>query len=246
VRFKFIMTLSKPKAILLDLDDTIIDLTRATENLWRVISEQFAPQAGVSAIAFADALNHTRTWFWDGPDRHREWRMKINEARGEIVRHALQRLSVDAPHIPLAVSQIDESLLFDGIQPFPNAIETLHHFRAQGMRLALLTNGASAPQRRKIEQFKLAPFFDCILIEGEFGVGKPDERVYRHALQQLNVQPHETWMVGDRLEWEVAAPQRVGIAGIWVDYKQAGLPPNSTIQPDHVVQTIAELHGLIG
>ena len=239
------MPLPKPKAILLDLDDTIIDLTTATENVWRVIGEQFAPQAGLSASAFAAAIAHTRAWFWEDAERHRKWRMKINEARGEIVRLALQHANVDAPQVPIAVSQMGESLLHEGLQPFPGAIETLRHFRAQGIPLALLTNGASAPQRRKIAQFKLEPFFDCILIEGEFGVGKPDERVYKHALQQLNVQPHEAWMVGDRLEWEVAAPQRVGLAGIWVDFKRSGLPANSPIQPNHIVQNIAELQQMV-
>jgi putative hydrolase of the HAD superfamily len=239
------MPLPKPKAILLDLDDTIIDLTTATENVWRVIGEQFAPQAGLSASAFTAAIAHTRAWFWDDADRHREWRVKINEARGEIVRLALQHANVDAPQVPIAVSQMGESLLHAGLQPFPGAIETLHHFRAQGIPLALLTNGASAPQRRKIDKFNLEPFFDCILIEGEFGVGKPDERVYKHALQQLNVQPHEAWMVGDRLEWEVAAPQRVGLAGIWVDFKRSGLPANSPIQPNHIVQNIAELQQMV-
>jgi putative hydrolase of the HAD superfamily len=233
-----------PKAILLDLDDTIIDLTSATENVWRVIGDQFAAEAGVSTTTFANALHTTRAWFWDDTNRHREWRMKINEARGEIVRHALQRLNVTAPHVPHAVAQIGEDLLFNGIRPFEGAIETLHHFRAQGIRLALLTNGASRPQRRKIEQFLLAPFFDCILIEGEFGAGKPDERVYRHALQQLDAQPQETWMVGDHLEWEVTAPQRLGIAGIWVDHRRTGLPANSPIQPDHIVQSIFELQHL--
>ena len=233
--------LTTPKAILFDLDDTIIDLTTATENVWQVIGEQFAPQAGLSTAVFADALNHTRAWFWDDPDRHREWRMKINAARGEIVRLALQHANTDAPHIPAAVSQMGESLLLEGLQPFPGAIETLHHFRAQGIALALLTNGAGASQRRKIVKFNLEPCFDCILIEGEFGVGKPDARIYQHALQQLNVQPHEAWMVGDRLEWEVAAPQRAGIAGIWVDFKRSGLPANSPIQPNHIVQNISEL-----
>ena len=239
------MPLPKPKAILLDLDDTIIDLTTATENVWRVIGERFAAQAGLSISAFADALNHTRAWFWDDADRHREWRMKINEARGEIVRLALQHANAAAPQIPVAVSQMGESLLFEGLQPFSGAIETLHHFRAQGIPLALLTNGASTPQRRKINTFKLEPFFDCILIEGEFGVGKPNERVYKHALQQLNVQPHEAWMVGDRLEWEVAAPQRVGMAGIWVDFKRTGLPADSPIQPNHIVQSISELQQMV-
>ncbi|MGA9348435.1 MAG: HAD-IA family hydrolase [Anaerolineae bacterium] len=47
------------------------------------------------------------------------------------------------------------------------------------------------------------------MIKGEFGVGKPDDRVYLHALDQLNVKPEETWMVGDNLEWDVRAPQRM-------------------------------------
>ena len=38
-------------------------------------------------------------------------------------------------------------------------------------------------QRDKIERHRLAGFFDVIVIEGEFGAGKPDEVVYRHALR---------------------------------------------------------------
>jgi FMN phosphatase YigB (HAD superfamily) len=33
----------------------------------------------------------------------------------------------------------------------------------------------------------------------------------------LGVGPHETWMVGDNLEWEIVAPQRLGIYAIWHD-----------------------------
>jgi len=38
-------------------------------------------------------------------------------------------------------------------------------------------------------------------------VGKPDEAVYRHALQALGAVPTEASMVGDHLEWDVGAPQ---------------------------------------
>jgi putative hydrolase of the HAD superfamily len=82
------------------------------------------------------------------------------------------------------------------------------------------------------------PFFDTILIEGEFGAGKPDEQVYHHVLKQMKVEPAETWMVGDNLEWDVAGAQRVGILGIWLDIAGAGLPASSPVVPDRIIRSL--------
>ena len=48
-------------------------------------------------------------------------------------------------------------------------------------------------------------------------------------------------MVGDNLEWEVAAPQRLGIHAIWVDGIGDGVPSGSTIRPDRIIRAVAEL-----
>ena len=96
-------------------------------------------------------------------------------------------------------------------------------------------------QRGKISRFSLAPFFEWILVEGEFGAGKPDERVYRHVLDGLGVAPGEAWMVGDHLEWDVAAPQRLGVTGIWVDTAGLGLPGSSPVRPDRIIRALPEL-----
>lgn len=124
---------------------------------------------------------------------------------------------------------------------FPGAHAVVDGFRARGVRLALVTNGAAEAQRAKIARFELALRFDHIQIEGEHGFGKPEERAYRHALEALGVAPGEAWMVGDNLEWEVAAPQRLGIHAIWVDGAGEGLPAGSTIRPDRIIRAVAEL-----
>jgi putative hydrolase of the HAD superfamily len=80
-----------------------------------------------------------------------------------------------------------------------------------------------------------------VQIEGEAGFGKPQEQAYLHAMQALGVEAHETWMVGDNLEWEVAGPQRLGIYGIWHDHLGEGVPPGSSVTPDRIVRSIAEL-----
>jgi putative hydrolase of the HAD superfamily len=117
----------------------------------------------------------------------------------------------------------------------------LQRLCGQGIRLALITNGNADLQRRKINRFGLEPYFDYILVEGEFGVGKPDARVYQHVLEQLKVKPNQAWMIGDNLEWDVVAPQRLGIFGVWNDFARKGLPESSTVQPDRIIHTITEL-----
>ncbi len=48
-------------------------------------------------------------------------------------------------------------------------------------------------------------------------------------------------MVGDNLEWEVAAPQRLGITGIWHDWQDRGLPPGTNVRPDRIIRSLPEL-----
>ena len=124
---------------------------------------------------------------------------------------------------------------------FPKAIDVLHHFRNCGLKLALVTNGSSDVQRGRIERFGLAPFFDSILIEGEFGIGKPDERFFYRALEQVNVTAPESCMIGDDLERDIGGAQKLGIFGIWVDWGGTGLPKSTHVQPDKIIGTLSEL-----
>ncbi|MGY4154454.1 HAD superfamily hydrolase (TIGR01549 family) [Bradyrhizobium sp. USDA 4461] len=124
---------------------------------------------------------------------------------------------------------------------FPGAHDAIDAFKALGIKLALVTNGAADMQRAKVERFALGHRFDHIQIEGEHGFGKPEERAYLHAMQALGVTASDTWMIGDNLEWEVVAPQRLGIYAIWIDVHGAGLPPGSTIKPDRIIRSLSEL-----
>jgi putative hydrolase of the HAD superfamily len=124
---------------------------------------------------------------------------------------------------------------------FPGAHDAIDALKAHGVKLALVTNGAAETQRAKVERFELTHRFDHIQIEGEHGFGKPEERAYLHAMQALGVTAQETWMIGDNLEWEVAAPQRLGIYSVWIDVHGDGLPAESAIRPDRIIRSLKEL-----
>ena len=231
-----------PRTFLLDLDDTILDDSGNVSHCWREAC--FAHCSDLGAVdpgALHDAVERTRAWFWSDPDRHREGRLDLDAARREIVRASLASLGAEAPGLAEKIAERYRALRHLGIQPLEDAIETVRWLRDRGCRLALLTNGAAAAQRSKVTRFQLAELFEAILIEGELGYGKPDPRVYRIALEELSAAPAETWMAGDNLEWDVAAPQRLGIHAIWVDRGGAGVPPGHPVRPDRIIRSLSEL-----
>jgi putative hydrolase of the HAD superfamily len=229
-----------PRAILFDLDETIISFGHRPL-LLREVAEEFAAElAPITPADAAEAVEAKFRWFWADEDRHRQWRFTLEAARVESVRLAFVDLGVSQA-VARPFAERFHAYREAQVAFYPGAIETIDEIKARGVKLALVTNGDAAAQRAKVDRFDLARRFDHVQIEGEAGFGKPEARAYLHAMQALGVEAHETWMVGDNLEWEVAAPQRLGIYAIWHDHLGAGLPPGSPVKPDRIIRSIAEL-----
>jgi putative hydrolase of the HAD superfamily len=240
-----VTTIKLPRAMLIDMDDTILSAYGRPEIAWHTIAGEFANElAPVSPQQAAAAILTFARDFWSTAEP--EWRMKLAEARRVAVKGGFAALAASghpALSDDLAIRIADRFTAYreEEMFVFPGAHAAIDALKALGIKLALVTNGAADTQRAKVERFALAHRFDHVQIEGEHGFGKPDERAYLHAMQALGVTAPETWMVGDNLEWEVEAPQRLGIYAIWMDVHGEGLPPGSTIRPDRIIRSLTEL-----
>jgi putative hydrolase of the HAD superfamily len=238
-----------PTAILFDLDDTLLVAFGPSQSQWQRTIASFAGRLGsIEAQAVAVAITDASTELWADPSRHKYWRHRIDQARRKIVADAFATLAASGHPIPAqavgdAMADAYNALHDAELAMVPDAHATLDRLKELGVKLALITNGAAEPQRAKVVRFALEHRFDHIQIEGEHGFGKPEERAYTHAMAVLGVRPHETWMVGDNLEWEVVGPQRLGIHAIWHDGYGNGLPEGCTIKPDRIIRRLSELLG---
>jgi putative hydrolase of the HAD superfamily len=227
---------------LLDLDDTILNYSGGVDDCWAA-----ACASGCSGddpdepARLVRAVAASRRAFWDDPLVHRRERVNMLGAWTKIVEGALVTLRCPDPDRAARIAQEFSRRRRDRMQLFPEALDCLASWRDAGTRLGLVTNGDASQQRDKIERHSLARFFDVIVIEGEFGAGKPDEVVYRHALDVLGANASDTCMIGDHLEFDVAGAQRLGMRGIWVDRAGAGLPAGCAVRPDAVIGSLDEI-----
>ncbi len=231
-----------PPAIFFDLDDTILSFSAPSIPLWQELCDACCRETGLfQTDHLFQVIRQSAKWFWSDPDRHRSGRRDLCAARRQIVKRAFETLG-SADNIAEAYRLADaySTQKKERIDLFPGAVETLASLQQQGIRLALVTNGTSEDQNEKIERFALRNYFEDIFIEGELGFGKPDIRVFSTALERMKLSPQEVWMVGDNLEWDVAAPQHVGMYGVWHDWKKRGLPDSSDVTPDRIIHCISE------
>jgi putative hydrolase of the HAD superfamily len=231
-----------PKGILIDLDDTIISYSSGAEPTWRRVCLDFAGRIdSMNSEKLFQAIHNVNSWYWSDRERHKTGRRDLNSARRIIVKQALQDLGIDNISLVWEIADAFSVQREEAIYLFEKAEETLECLIAHNISLALMTNGEAQKQRNKIGRFNLERFFSSILIEGELGFGKPEEQVYKRALNELGFGPEDVWAVGDNLEWDVYGPQKLGIFGIWNDLSKQGLPPGSEIIPDRIIHDISEL-----
>src|SRR6185436_77586 len=234
-----------PHAILFDLDDTLIRAYAQPEEAWTRLLHHFAPHLDLHDDAALErvrlAIMDEARAMWSDRSEAARMRLDIPAARRLSVRRGLARLGYRdetlADHIGDAFTELRRA----EYRLYPDAHATVDALRQRGVKLALVTNGAGETQRAKIERFELSHRFDHIQIEGEFGKGKPEPDVYRHALERLGCAACDAWMVGDNYEWEVEAPQKLGLCGIWYDPFDTGIPPHAIAQPTRVIKRLGEL-----
>jgi putative hydrolase of the HAD superfamily len=229
------------RALLVDLDDTLLDYSGGVEESWGSACAACCTPGSVDPSVLVRAIAETRVWFWSDPERQRLERVQMRRAWERIVEHALERLGARADGLAARIADDFARRRRSAMTLFPDARRCLAALRARGIPLALVTNGDASQQRDKIERHRLAPFFDVIVIEGEFGVGKPDAAVYRHALAALGRAPSEAWMVGDHIEFDVGAPMRLGLSAVWLDRAGTGVPSGTGVVPHRVIRSLDEL-----
>jgi len=232
-----------PPVIFFDLDDTLIAfdsvVAPALEKCANDFCERYAP--GFTKAELIDARKKAGNWYWSDPARAKAGRENMRQARRDVFRLTFESLGVTDTRLADEVADYYTACHYDLICPFPRTVPTLEALRARGVRMALITNGASEGQREKLKRFDLERFFEAVLISQEAGFDKPDPRIFLRALERMDVPAADAWMVGDSLAWDVAGARAAGIFAVWNDYRKAGLPTDAAVVPDRIVSEIAEL-----
>jgi putative hydrolase of the HAD superfamily len=224
------LNLSKIQAITLDLDDTLWPVWPTIARAEVVLQDWLTLHAPQTARLCADTEFKKRIRA-EVNQRHVDKAHDLSFLRHESIRQSLIRAG-DAPYLADEAFEVffaerQNVTLYDGVE---QALARL----ALRYPLVGLSNGNA-------DVFRTAagPYFKASLSARQFGVAKPDVRIFHAAAAQLNLSAESVLHLGDDAHTDVIGAMNAGMQTAWIN-TQGHDWPHDSVQP-LTVSHLAEL-----
>lgn len=176
------------KAVLFDLDNTLIDRDGAFE---RLLQDECSDPAKRHELRLLDAGGHgDRQLLFQAWNQYRTINDKMLELSQDILATKIaEQLSPNRPLLDL-LSQLKSTV-----------------------SVAILTNGGSQTQRLKISAARLDQVIQAShqLVSGELGMAKPDPQIFRLACKRIKADPKQTLYLGDQSDIDGIGARAAGL-----------------------------------
>lgn len=237
----------KIKAVIFDLDDTLIDWSGAHMSFRQFMDpklinvHQYLNDLGFEVEDPSKLANriHDHTRF--------VWQRALKTGSGASLVNAL-KMTLDDYDIPVEAVDMDEMLRayqwgkFPGVEPFDDMHGVLDALKDQGYKIGLVTNAYQPMWMRdvELEEYDMIDYFDARITSGDTGFIKPHPAIYWRMLGLLDLMPDEAIFVGDRPDQDIKGAHSVNMRGVLMS------PPHLNreldgVRPDYTVRSLSEL-----
>ena len=224
--------MTKPDAIIFDLDGTLLDrnavFIKVACDFYDQHLQNHAPHTRDEAVAMMVE--------WDGDGyTNREW------MRSQWLKQW--------PESGLDMQSLEtwyRAAMVRNIQPDPEIIDYLTTLNLRQMPWGIVTNGPLT-QRDKCRAAGLEQIAPFIIVSAEVGFWKPDPRIFRAALDAASLgNPENVIFIGDNPVADIDGAKRFGMKAAWLHmdrkYPPELLPPDYNIDSVLDIQTIVDMN----
>lgn len=228
------LDVSRIKAISLDLDDTLWPIWPTIERAEKVLHDWLVEHAPMAAALFSSpsALREIRDYM---ASNRPELKHDLSAIRRESIRLALYRAGENPLMADKAFEVFYEARqrvdLFDDAAP---ALE----FLSSRFPLVSVSNGNA-----DLERVGIGRYFRAAISAREFGVGKPDPRIFHAAAGAVDVTPEDVLHVGDDATLDTLGALNAGMQAAWIN-RADHLWPHE-LEPHVTVTNLTELCELL-
>jgi len=197
------------KAVIFDLDNTLVDFVRMKENAVEAAAEAMI-DAGLKMPKGEVKAKLYKIYEKEGIEYQKVFDQFLKEELGEI------DYKIHAAGIVAYRKAREAALVL-----YPHVNLTLMELAKRGLKLAVLSDAPRLQAWLRLCYLQLHHIFDFVLTFEDTGMRKPSPVPFRKVLSLLKVEPSEALMVGDWPERDMVGAKRVGIRTVFARYGDA-------------------------
>lgn len=223
------------KAILFDLDNTLLDFMRmkrmASDAAARAMIAAGA-DFGFESEEAGDILFGSYLADIEGDHVFERFLQEHHQQKLSLNQHMVDKITAAAVNAYLEAKRIH-------LEPYPTVRRTLVELTRRGFKMGVVTDAPRFKAYQRLDTAGLTDFFDFVLTSTDHGATKDTERPFREALDVLQLPPQSVLMVGDWPERDIDGAKAMGMKTAWAQYGRPhdGEPENA----DFVIKRFAEL-----
>lgn len=180
--------------------------------------------------------------FLDDHDEFRKMKEIVPTYRKDAWTAGLKKLGIDDPEFGYELAESFPAERKKVPFVYEETFKVLDRLK-EDYRLLLLTNGSPDLQNTKLDITpELVPYFEQIVISGNYGKGKPDPGIFEHALSLMSLKNDEVIMVGDNLMTDILGANRTGVKSVWINRVNK---ERNEVQPTYEITSLEELDGIL-
>jgi len=255
------------KAVIFDLDDTLLWDAKSVDEALKITCEYAGAQCSLdpraletyivekapSIYASFATIDHAKSigigvfealWgdFQGEGEQEANMRQMAPEYRLKTWNNGLRALDVEDESLAQTLADMFKEERKKHIYLYEETLAVLDALKGS-YQLVLLTNGSPDLQRTKLSLSpELKPYFDNIIISGDFGSGKPDPKIFEYALEQQSLTKEDAIMIGDNLLTDILGASKLGMRSVWINHddKEA-----EAAQPTYEIKRLKEVLPII-
>ncbi len=104
------------------------------------------------------------------------------------------------------------------LEPYPRVTQTLLKLVGQGYKLGIVTDAPSLNAWIRLTRMNLDDFFDVVIGFDDTKQLKPSELPFKAALNRLKVNAKEVLMVGDNIKRDISGAKKLGMKTAFAKY----------------------------
>lgn len=223
------------RAILLDVDDTLLDFNKCAASSMRLAAEEFAISLPEHAFPTFGEVNNA---LWKQIEAGTLDLVGLYRVRWNRI---FERLGIAADGEAFERSFIGH--IAHSAEIVDGATELMAYLCAK-YRVFIATNAPAGQQVERLTKAGLFEGIEAVFASEEIGHAKPQKEFFLACMERMGgLAENEIAMIGDSLPADIAGAHEMGFMTIWYDHRKCGIPKPS--YADHKVDSLAGIPGIL-